>query len=79
MHRLILNISPQNGLIATITSFILGVIPEATPVMDQQTMIIFWFQLIAFSVTIIAGTLTTINAFLKYCDRKKKIKTQPKS
>ena len=77
MEKFLLNLNPQGGILTTIVSFLMGIAPEAT--IDKQTTIIFWFQVIAFTVTIIAGTLTATNALLRYRDRKQKIKEQTKN
>lgn len=56
--------NPTNGTIGTITSFIFGMLPTITP--DMQCIIIFWFQVLAFSVSIICGILTIVGYFKKH-------------
>ena len=77
MEKFLLNLNPQGGILTTIVSFLMGIAPEFT--LDTRTTIIFWFQISAFIVAIIAGTLTATNALLRYRDRKQKIKEQTKN
>lgn len=65
----LLNIDPVRGFAVSAASFIAGVSPEAAmaaePVIREsvQCSLIFYFQITAFSVTIIAGLLS---AYLSY-------------
>jgi len=78
MHRF-LDFKPIHGFLTSLFSFCLGLSPEAATIKAPQVMLytavqndmVFVFQLIAFTVTIIAGTLTAINAWTRYCDRRK--------
>jgi len=66
----LLNIDPEKGFMVGVTSFVAGVTPDvaiaAEPVMLQsvtQCSIVFYFQITAFTVTIIAGLFS---AYLSY-------------
>ena len=47
----------------TISSFLIGMIPQVDPAI--QITVIFWFQVIAFTVSIIVGILTIIGFIRK--------------
>jgi len=85
MLQRLLDFKLSHGISATIGSLILGVLPEASNgsvlaspeiMPDHQANIVFIFQVAAFTITIIAGTLTTLNAWHKYRDRKRAKKEQ---
>jgi hypothetical protein len=42
--------NPKSGALGTITAFLLGLIPKVEA--DVQTTVIFWFQVIAFTIPI---------------------------
>jgi hypothetical protein len=78
MHRF-LDFKPLHGFLTSLFSFCLGLSPEAATINVPQVMLytniqndtVFIFQLIAFTVTIVAGVLTAVNAWMRYCDRRK--------
>lgn len=57
------------GVSGTIVSFILGILPRFSPIAKLE--IVFWFQIAAFSVSIIVGFLTAIHIYSKLRDRIK--------
>jgi hypothetical protein len=57
--------NPKSGAIGTISSFLIGMIPQVDPAI--QTTIIFWFQVGAFTVSIVVGIFTIIS----YCRKMK--------
>lgn len=72
----LLNVDPVKGFIISITSFVAGVTPDAAmaaePVIHQsavQCSIVFYFQITAFTVTIVAGLFS---AYLSYKKLTKK-------
>lgn len=60
--------NPKTGALSTITTFILGFVPEVS--VQMQTLVIFWLQVLAFAVSIIVGILT-IFSYLKKLKTKK--------
>lgn len=50
--------NPKSGALGTITSFLAGLIPRMEA--DIQTTVLFWFQIIAFTISIVVGVLTII-------------------
>ena len=59
----------NTGLSTTIVSFLLGMIPSVTS--EVRDTLTFWFQLIAFGVTIIAGILTICYTLKKFKQHSK--------
>ena len=73
-----LNIDPLKGFVTSVFSFCIGISPEVSgaekavrSMSDAQDTTIFIVQLVAFAVTIIAGTLTAINGWHKLCDKRR--------
>jgi len=54
---------PKQGACGTIGSFIVGMLPQIDPVL--QNNIIFWLQVIAFTISIAVGILTIIGYIKK--------------
>ncbi len=50
--------NPKSGAISTISAFLIGMVPNVDP--QMQNLVIFWFQVVAFSISIIVGILTII-------------------
>ena len=76
-----LSIDPLKGFVTSVISFCVGITPEvsgaqhvAESASSAQGLTVFIVQLIAFAVTIVAGTLTAINGWHKLCDKKKQLK-----
>lgn len=57
------------GVSGTIGSLILGILPRFSPIAKLE--IVFWFQVAAFSVSMIVGFLTAIHIYFKLRDRIK--------
>jgi len=55
---------PKTGAIATISTFLMGMLPQVEP--SVQTLIIFYFQVIAFSISIVVGILTAVSYIRKF-------------
>jgi len=55
---------PSGGACGSIGSFLIGMIPHV----DQSTQndLIFWFQMVAFSVSITVGIITIIWYIIKF-------------
>ena len=66
----ILQDNPQAGMKGTISSLAVGSTP--TIIQFPREDIIFWFQIIAFAVTIIAGILTAYATHQRMLKAKKK-------
>lgn len=47
---------PRSGSVATISSFLIGMVPHVDP--EIQSTVIFYFQVMAFSISITVGILT---------------------
>lgn len=62
--------NPKSGAIGTISAFLIGMIPQVDP--SIQATVIFWFQVIAFTVSIVVGIFTIIGYIRKF---KKENKT----
>jgi len=62
--------NPKSGAAGTISSFLIGMIPQVDPTV--QTTVIFWFQVMAFSVSIVVGIFTIIGFCRKFTGKDKK-------
>jgi hypothetical protein len=51
--------NPKSGAIGTISAFLVGMIPQVEPTI--QTTVIFWFQVVAFTVSITVGVFTIVS------------------
>jgi hypothetical protein len=60
--------NPKTGALGTISAFLIGMIPQVDPAI--QTTVIFWFQVGAFTISIVVGILTIIS----YCRKMKREK-----
>lgn len=58
------------GTGTTFTAFILGILPNFSH--EAKDEIVFWFQVLAFAISIIVGALTATNIICKLKDRLKK-------
>ena len=66
----LINQNPKGGTLGTICAFILGLLPEISP--ETQGLIIFYFQIVAFTISIAVGVLTLISYARKARERKHK-------
>jgi len=55
------------GSSTTIGAFILGILP--TFAHETKDEVVFWFQVVAFSISIIVGILTAVNICYKIRER----------
>ncbi len=62
--------NPKSGAAGTISAFLIGMIPQVDPTV--QTTVIFWFQVVAFSVSIVVGIFTIIGFCRKFTRKDKK-------
>lgn len=62
--------NPKSGAISTISAFLIGMVPKVDP--EMQNLVIFWFQVVAFSISIIVGILTIIGFAKKFRTQSKK-------
>ncbi len=60
--------NPKTGALSTVTAFIIGLVPEVS--LEMQTLVIFWLQVIAFTISIIVGILTICSYWKKLKNRK---------
>lgn len=67
----LINQNPKSGTVSTICAFLIGVLPEVSP--ELQGLIIFYFQILAFSVSIAVGVLTIISYIRKARERRQKV------
>ena len=56
--------NPRSGTVGTISAFLVGMIPTVDP--EIQTTVIFWFQVLAFIVSILVGVLTIISYIRRF-------------
>lgn len=68
IHHLIDFLNPARGSLVTFISLIAGILPNYTQ--ETQTLILFFFQIMAFSVSIMVGILTTFHIYCKLIDRR---------
>ncbi len=66
--------NPRSGTVGTISAFLVGMIPQVDPVI--QSTIIFWFQVMAFIISILVGMLTIASYILRF-KREKRERTKP--
>jgi hypothetical protein len=50
--------NPNSGALGTISAFLIGMIPQVDPAI--QSIVIFWLQVFAFTVSITVGIFTII-------------------
>jgi len=61
--------NPRCGAISTISTFLFGMLPNVNP--NMQNLVIFWFQVIAFSISIIVGIFTIVGYVRKFRKKQK--------
>ncbi len=64
--------NPRSGALGTISAFLAGMVPQVDPAV--QTTVIFWFQVLAFLVSIIVGIFTIIGYCRKFKSENKQLK-----
>lgn len=62
--------NPRSGTVGTISAFLVGMIPAVDP--EIQTTVIFWFQVMAFIVSILVGLLTIISYVRRFRSENQK-------
>ncbi len=65
--------NPRSGTVGTISAFLIGMIPQVDP--EIQTTIIFYFQVVAFVVSILVGVLTIVS-YVRRFQRENREKSQ---
>ena len=69
LDNIIALFTPHRGLLASVTAFIAGILPNfEKSVKDDIT---FMFQVTAFIITILVGLLTMVNIHMKFIDRRR--------
>ena len=65
-----INQNPKGGTIGAIVSFLIGMLPAVSP--EMQGLIIFYFQIAAFTISIAVGILTILSYARKARERRQK-------
>jgi hypothetical protein len=66
--------NPRTGTVGTISAFLVGMLPQVDP--QIQTTIIFYFQVMAFLVSILVGVLT-IASYIRRFRRENRENAKP--